>query len=74
MANIRALLGVYYGVKKPDASSKVVTKMEQASMSEDEGEVISSDEEDGEDKASQQPVPLKTSNVKEEKDDAKTIK
>ena len=72
VTNIRALLGVYYGVKKPDATSKVVMKTEQASMSEDEGEVISSDE-DG-DEGSVKPEPIKAFNVKEEKDDAKKIK
>ena len=72
VANIRALLGVYYDVKKADATSKVVMKMEQASMSEDEGEVISSDEDGGE--GSLKPEPIKASIVKEEKDDAKKIK
>ena len=72
VANIRALLGVYYGVKKPDATSKVVVKMEQASMSEDEGEVISSDE-DG-DEGNVKPEPIKASSVKEEKDNVEKIK
>ena len=70
VANIRALLSVYYGVKKPDAAPKVVMKAEQATVSEDEGEVISSDEEhEGSPKAAKF-EPQKTSTVKEIKDDA----
>ena len=71
-ANIRALLGIYYGVKKPDPPSKIVIKMEQASASEDEGEVISSDEDS--DKGSLKPEPPKITIVKEEKEEAKNIK
>ena len=74
VANIRTLLGVYYGVKKPDAASKVVMKTEQASASEDEGEVISSDDNDDNDKGTAKVEPLKPSVVKEEKDEAKQIK
>lgn len=72
VANIRALLGVYYGVKKPDAASKVPIKTEQVSASEDEGEVISSDEDD--EGGSPKAEPLKPSVIKEDKDDAKKIK
>jgi len=68
-------MGVYYGAKKPDPTPNVVMKTEQVSMSEDEGEVISSDEE-GESKSPKaaKSEPLKTSSVKEEKDDDKKIK
>lgn len=71
VANIRALLGIYYGVRKPEATSKVVMKTEQASASEDEGEVISSDENDDE---SLKAEPLQTFSVKDDEDDTKTIK
>lgn len=72
MANIRALLGIYYGVKKTDPTSKVAMKTEQGTVSEDEGEVISSDEDaEGSPKATEF-KPLKTSSVKDQ-DDAKKI-
>ena len=82
MANIRALLGVYYGLKKADTTSKVAMKTEQASASEDEGEVISSDDEndgdndgddDDNDEGTPKVEPLKPSTVKEEKEEIKQI-
>ena len=73
VANIRTLLGVYYGVKKTDTTSKVAMKTEQSSLSEDEGEVHSSDE-DGEGSPKAAEVePLKTTSVKEDKVDDKKI-
>lgn len=74
VANIRTLMGVYYGVKKSDPTPKVVTKTEQAVMSEDEGEVISSDEEREGSSKSAKSESLKPSSVKEEKGDDKKIK
>lgn len=74
VANIRTLLGVYYGVRRPDAGSKVVMKAEQASASEDEGEVISSDDNDDSEGGTAKVEPLKPSVAKEEKDEAKKIK
>lgn len=82
VANIRALLGVYYGLKKADSTSKVAMKTEQASASEDEGEVISSDDEndgdndgddDDNDEGTPKVEPLKPSIVKEEKEEIKQI-